>query len=68
MPGINPTRQITESESPEQRHHRRMIAELVDAGYVIGVSCRSCGATLTDSRSVATHLGPVCRGRREADQ
>lgn len=48
----------------EDRERARLDAEARAAGYRLAVQCLDCKAWLTDSRSVAAHRGPVCRGRR----
>jgi len=54
----------TEAETPEQREIRQHIEALRDHGYIVGVACHNCGATLTARRSIARSVGPVCRKRR----
>ena len=47
----------------EDRREHDLFAELKSLGYGITVPCLICSRPLTSKRSLATHVGPVCRAR-----
>lgn len=47
----------------QDRADQRVIAAVTACGYRIAVPCIICGSWLTNPRSVAAHVGPVCRKR-----
>lgn len=47
-------------------HEVDLVAQLAELGYRPAVQCRVCKSWLVAARSVADHLGPVCRGRNHA--
>lgn len=60
------------NDSPDRRHstptadERReamLLAELKSLGYGITVPCLICQRPLTSARSLAAHVGPVCRAK-----
>lgn len=44
-----------------------VVAAARELGYGLYVRCLECRRPLTSWRSVAEHLGPVCRSRRSTD-
>ncbi|GJF17097.1 hypothetical protein NGTWS1702_23000 [Mycolicibacterium cyprinidarum] len=52
-----------EAPTVEDRVVAEAFAVLTEHGYFIAVSCLVCGAALTNPRSVAAMVGPVCRKR-----
>ncbi|MCB1265047.1 MAG: hypothetical protein KDB56_10750 [Mycobacterium sp.] len=49
----------------------RLDAEVIDAakarGFAIAVRCTRCGQWVVAAKSVAAHLGPVCRAKLDAE-
>ena len=49
--------------SADDRREHELLAELKSRGYGITVPCLICKRPLTSARSLAAHVGPVCRAR-----
>lgn len=49
--------------SADDRREHELLAELKSRGYGITVPCLICRRPLTSARSLAAHIGPVCRAR-----
>jgi hypothetical protein len=49
--------------TPEDRADQAVLAAAEALGYRLAVRCRECGRWLVHARSVAGHIGPVCRQR-----
>lgn len=49
-----------------ERREQQLLEELHSLGYGITVPCVDCGHPLTNPRSLASHIGPVCAARKRA--
>lgn len=47
----------------DDRAELAVLNAAAELGYRLAVQCTRCGAWLVASKSVALHLGPVCRSR-----
>ena len=73
---------LAKASAKSSLHHRqdgysaptpddRLDAEVIDAakarGFAIAVRCTRCGQWVVAAKSVAAHLGPVCRAKLDAE-
>ena len=49
--------------SAEDRREAGLLAELRDLGYQPATRCTRCGQWVVAAKSVALHMGPVCRAK-----
>ncbi|MDQ1305775.1 MAG: hypothetical protein QG671_1607 [Actinomycetota bacterium] len=52
--------------SAEDRREAGLLAELRDLGYQPATRCTRCGQWVVAAKSVALHMGPVCRAKSAA--
>jgi hypothetical protein len=52
-----------ESLAADDRLDAEVLAVAEARGFRLAVRCRECGAWLVSHKSVALHIGPVCRAR-----
>ena len=53
--------------SAEDRREAGLLAELRDLGYQPATRCTRCGQWVVAAKSVALHMGPVCRAKSAAE-
>lgn len=51
----------------EDRREAGLLAELRDLGYRPATRCTRCGQWVVAAKSVALHMGPVCRAKSAAE-
>ena len=59
LPGYQRHEPIT----AEDRHEAAVLAAAAALGYRLGTRCLRCGHWIVAPRSVAAHMGPVCRAK-----
>ena len=58
----SPDRRI-EAPTAEDRHEAQVLAEAARLGYQLAYRCSRCGQWVVAPKSVARHMGPVCRAK-----
>ena len=53
--------------SAEDRREAGLLAELRDLGYRPATRCTRCNQWVVAAKSVALHMGPVCRAKSAAE-
>lgn len=59
LPGYEPREPLT----AEDRADFDVLVAAHERGYRLAVQCTRCGQWLVALKSVATHMGPVCRAK-----
>ena len=47
----------------EDRHEQKVLEEAARLGYRLATRCSRCNQWVVSSKSVAAHMGPVCRAK-----
>ena len=62
-PTALPGYQRHEPITAQDRHEAAVLAAAAELGYRLSTRCLRCGHWIVAPKSVAAHMGPVCRAR-----